>query len=1343
MQSRIPYLISLIALLCIVGLKIALSNPSPAVGASGKVWVDVLIEGNASSDTTNTEYLDLSDAYAWLVYANLTGHATPVYETRCYTRTMATRHYDCTVYTQYRCTVYTKYGCTIKCEKSGTGCSTTSTTTGSYCYYDMPTCTTSGQGESPSCSCQRYYHAEKTVTVSCDCTYLLISGLGGIHNWGSISWSGKSQASGGSEKITCSDSDSYDKSCCEDADWGYSGCHPTCPSSWFPWVCETDSIVGSCSTGWSSTCTPGTRYYVYVMGGNLDSYCDPCDCVGASGENTGTCQTTLAVSCYYDPDCSSTVACPAPSASATSAYAYENYKVIASYTISPDTSCTGVCPSGWTLTQCSDCVCNKNPQTQNTGSTPCGSYSGCDCDKSSCVCNAGAITQNTGPTPCGSHSGCYCDDSSCSCKVDSWNDWTETVCSPGEVVDPCTGACAPGGSCDTNDLKQCDADGSLGAPKGCWDENIGTDYPDYPELNVSTTQVFKGGVDFQQQNEINLTDYLSATNNEIRIYGGTTGEKTEYKIYGRKQVTGALKFVELQREQDPNYYSSLEKQYFRKPYNLTNNYTYEATDISWEGECDYGTCTSYSGIVSSLDAGQSMLVYVKWYADNLTESWSDWYQYPNNITYAGGLAWVSKNLTVDNGDSVVTFTNVQYSTTGRSGWDCYQTSGYIDVGLGTNSYSDLVYCSKSNVIRVTTYIQAQEPSGTGEKVRWWINDTWKNEDPSVTFRNITKVYTLPSDCSDVRVFVDGVEQTTNTSMVLIEGCKVTVFNITLAPGESVDPDITYLTPEVTKEEGSYTPDGTFEVDKPAPWKKYVYVRNQGSETYSNISVNASIPISTYEGNITLRLYKKNEAVVDEPWNFTANISGGYINWTIDSIGPYENQTWEIKFNTTAPSLTQVNETNDYFASWINVTGAVDIDYPNVHASIPIGNVIREQTHFYDNTTGEMIDIMDNSSYGPPSLVDTDGDYFYDKLTWIVPTIPANNTTSFFLNGTRGKGIVCQAVNKTIVNAPISSGENVLWNWTVVCPNDNPIDVNIGNRPIQFSIPLDAFGASVDGTAVDILFGTYGTYVELPNKWERDNNVKTVIPAHGSLTFYVSFRTTAITKVEQTVIASEQWVGEKTLIKKIVEIRNWGEENLTNISEPVEIGYGENLRIYEDGELVTTVPEVTGSYILDVPLVLPKEIKKFVLYYEVDTAELEEAGSYRDVINGTLVQVTNYRILASSPIPLTNLKVKIRIYPACYKVVDVWEIESLASKEPLDRLTYECSDRDLIINIGKMPVGGVKYIRVFVETEEPIPEYRIPGISEIFSVVWSYIYNFLSSLLKMIGDALQALFTAFK
>ena len=174
---------------------------------------------------------------------------------------------------------------------------------------------------------------------------------------------------------------------------------------------------------------------------------------------------------------------------------------------------------------------------------------------------------------------------------------------------------------------------------------------------------------------------------------------------------------------------------------------------------DITHCNKYSGILitggtfaGGLASNSSINLYSEWYGDWLDET--DFKQYSDKITEAGGNAWISRDInnTID-----INFTNIQ--DVGRSGWTCTPSS----IDIQANQYlENAVICNKTNVITKIQNISVIGDSvEVGSLVTGYIDLTGQNTDPEITFNNVLVQADIP-------------DYYTNTSPY--------TFTINLAPG---------------------------------------------------------------------------------------------------------------------------------------------------------------------------------------------------------------------------------------------------------------------------------------------------------------------------------------------------------------------------------------------------------------------------------------------------------------------------------------------------------------------------------------------------------------------------------
>jgi len=708
----------------------------------------------------------------------------------------------------------------------------------------------------------------------------------------------------------------------------------------------------------------------------------------------------------------------------------------------------------------------------------------------------------------------------------------------------------------------------------------------------------------------------------------------------------------------------------------------------------------------------------------------------SKTTFAGGYAYSVIPINVTNvQDTGETLYNIFVSISScPSGWTCDRSSWTIS-SLPENSWNETnATMHKYNVITSTESL-TQTSNESRIRVSWNLTDIWKNTD-SISYIWINKTYTLPSDCDEVRVWINGKEYT-NSNLVTIYDCKVNVtWNSSLSPGAELDPEITYTTNPVTVTEGPYTPvqcsewgvsgvhkcksdcpDCYSEIGFKVRWKKSVTLENTGSVDYTNIVVKTSIPKSTYSQSDVI-LFHPNGSVYPID---VVNLTEGYINWTVDKIEARETQIWNIEFNTTPPNVSEYNVTEGInFRKWHNVTGASDLTYeriwdytylrdPSIHVK------------FYDNTTGNMIDISGYSSWGPPVTKDLDANGFADFAQWKIPSISARETKRIVIDSTIAQ-VTCTVINKTILNLPVPAGENVEWRWDIQCRN--LVDILL-SYSVDFRIPLESSRIMLDGNPVEPGFLTvppYGPYVTISG----------TLPPYGNETRVLEFRTPPVTvDISPPKFPSRFWVGEKaTLILDIVA-KNWGSETVNLTTVKINIPYGENVTLFKEGKKVETVEEVRGYYTLNITDMSAGESREYLISYITPVADAKTERYIRKIINGSQYLVYPFKVWNLANFPVSPLWIRFKHEEPfdCSDVYQVWEsteAEYLNPIEPVKTLYFECENNYTIVRLSPLNLGETKYYDVLVKEIETPP---LPSIQKA-------IYDFFDSLIKFIKGIIE-------
>jgi hypothetical protein len=518
------------------------------------------------------------------------------------------------------------------------------------------------------------------------------------------------------------------------------------------------------------------------------------------------------------------------------------------------------------------------------------------------------------------------------------------------------------------------------------------------------------------------------------------------------------------------------------------------------------------------------------------------------------------------------------------------------------------------------------------------------------------------------------------------------------------------------------PDCYSEINFIVPWIKTVTLNNTGNYVAYDFPINATIPKSTNSAN-DIKLYDPDGISRD----FTANIAEGYINWTA-TILPGETQTWTIKFNTTAPKVSEYNETVGIeFTKWHNVSSAIDIDYEKVwdYTYLEDPSIY---IRFYDNTTGTMEEFTGRSAWGPPVTKDLNGNGYADYAQWMIPKISANTDKQLVIKSSVAK-VSCEVENKTILNAPVLAWENVEWRWDIKCTN--LVDITLSYSQ-DFRIPLESSRIYLDGKPTEPGFLTippYGPYVTLSGS----------IGPYENKTHTLEFLTPGVTvDIPPASFPSRFWVGEKANLILDITAKNWASETVNETQTKINIVYGENVKLFKEGFLVDSIDEVRGYYTLKIYNMTPYESRSYMLSYMTPVADAKLERYSRRIINGSQYLVYPFKVwsLASFPVSPLFIRIKSESPFRCSDIYQIWEVsesEFLNPTKPIKILNYECENTNTtLVELSPLTLGQTRYYDVFVlEVEKP----TIP-----FTDV---LYNFFEWLINLIKNFISIIISAFQ
>ncbi|RLI99262.1 MAG: hypothetical protein DRP06_03820 [Candidatus Aenigmatarchaeota archaeon] len=520
----------------------------------------------------------------------------------------------------------------------------------------------------------------------------------------------------------------------------------------------------------------------------------------------------------------------------------------------------------------------------------------------------------------------------------------------------------------------------------------------------------------------------------------------------------------------------------------------------------------------------------------------------------------------------------------------------------------------------------------------------------------------------------------------------------------------------------YCPDCYSEIGFKVPWYKTVTINNTGTYTAYNISVNATIPISVVSINDIELLDPDNEY-----HDFYANISAGFINWTVEEIQPAETQVWTINFYTTPPTISESNQTvGTSFTKWQNISGAVDLNYEKVwdYTYLEDPSIF---IRFYDNTSGDMTEVTSNSEWGPPVTRDLNNNGFDDYAQWIVPIIGAGQTKQIVITSTVAEAS-CEVINKTILNYPVPAGENVQWRWTILCYNQLGLGVNYKK---DLRIPLESTQIYLDDIPIEpgfLIVPPYGPYVEITGS----------LGPYENETHILEFITPGVTvDVSPPLFPNRMWVGQMANLILDITVKNWATQNISKVIKKINIGYGENVTVYLEGYEVDRVDLVKGYYELNITNLTAGEARSYQIIFKSPTAEAI-AGKYsgRRIINGTQYLMYPIYVKSVAAFPLTNLSMRLEVSDPfkCYDLKFCWLTDKDTYLNPPkgEELDLDCEDsKTAILDIGELSVGGEKYITCFLrEKERPAPV--LPDIYNFFDWLINAIKNFINWLIGLFG-----------
>ena len=337
-------------------------------------------------------------------------------------------------------------------------------------------------------------------------------------------------------------------------------------------------------------------------------------------------------------------------------------------------------------------------------------------------------------------------------------------------------------------------------------------------------------------------------------------------------------------------------------------------------------------------------------------------------------------------------------------------------------------------------------------------------------------------------------------------------------------------------------------------------------------------------------------------------------------------------------------------------------------------------------------------------------------TWIISSIdPKQNISKAFYLSSNNPVVTCELVNRTTLS--VSPGRNIDWSETVKCHNPSTHYLYFS---YPYKIPSTATNIKLNGTSVNLQYGQY-TYISIDGDLNPNEDKY----------YLITYSTPPLT-IETTppIYPESFYVGQYARLIQYVNVRNWGENNISYTSEDIPIRYGINLTVYLNSKPIDYVDLVQGYYTLNITNITSYETRKYTITYYTPTATAEIKRYFRRVINKTQYIVYPVKITSTSGYPLSPLYITFE-QENPFKCSDVGfiivsdENSYLSPPNTGEKLSFRCSNNYTIVKLKDLPTGQSEYIDVFVIEEQPSPVTPFyKPIHDFFDWLYSIIKSFI-------------------
>ena len=338
-----------------------------------------------------------------------------------------------------------------------------------------------------------------------------------------------------------------------------------------------------------------------------------------------------------------------------------------------------------------------------------------------------------------------------------------------------------------------------------------------------------------------------------------------------------------------------------------------------------------------------------------------------------------------------------------------------------------------------------------------------------------------------------------------------------------------------------------------------------------------------------------------------------------------------------------------------------------------------------------------------------GNGFNDYVEWYSNV---NNFTVYNIKSAIGSPVVIDEVLE-ILNLPVTPFENIEWRNTITIRNNNTIPIEVVHK---VSPPINAFSLTLDGIVKTLSYPTVEAidpYLTIIDKDDPLHDISVYLSPWENATFVLEYQTDPVTISLTREFPDYVYVSDNAHIILTLKLKNWVDDNVSEIEHALLIDYGTDLSMCEgDFELgcsenltISEEEVVNGKYSFEVDVLEANEVATYTVDYYTPTVKVIETNTGKRGINGTMHSFKQIKFKSIGSETLSDVRYR-------ETGIDCTTIYRIVDSIGRD-LKYKCSV--LKIYLGLFNPAETKEIWIWTRTteEELEEEGYAPGIMDWF------------------------------